>query len=172
MQNFSLGEYRNKNESIHLTYSPNEKFYIPDNLYIIATMNSVDRSLAFVDYALRRRFYFINFYPDSNIEILSKWLKKNYNINEINPDTIVNLLKELNTIIEDRLGREFEIGYSYFMKKNLNYKQLERIKEYAIMPLIEQYFFGKKKNIDEIKKIFIKYLNPNQEINSSEELNT
>ena len=58
------------------------------------------------------------------------------------------------------------------MKKNLNYKQLERIKEYAIMPLIEQYFFGKKKNIDEIKKIFIKYLNPNQEIISSEELNT
>ena len=70
-----LLEYRNKNESIHLTYSPNEKFYIPDNLYIIATMNSVDRSIAFVDYALRRRFYFINFYPDSYRNII-KMAKK------------------------------------------------------------------------------------------------
>ena len=168
-----LLEYRKKNESIHLTYSlPNEKFYIPGNLYIIATMNSADRSIAFVDYALRRRFYFIDFYPDSNIEILSKWLKKNYNINEINPANIVNLLNELNAIIEEQLGREFEIGYSFFMKENLNYKHLERIKEYAIMPLIQQYFFGKKKNIENIQNIFKKYLNPNQEIISSEELNT
>ena len=90
------------------TSLPDEKFYIPGNLYIIATMNSADRSIAFVDYALKRRFYFIDFYPDSNIEILSKWLKKNYNINEINPANIVNLLNELNSIIKEQLGREFD----------------------------------------------------------------
>ena len=159
-----LLEYRNKDESIHLTYSPNEKFYIPDNLYIIATMNSADRSIAFVDYALRRRFYFIDFYPNTNLEILSKWMKKNYNGNEINTSIIVNLLKELNAIIDDRLGREFEIGYSYFMKKNLSLKYLERIKEYAIMPLMQQYFFGKKKSIEDIQTIFDKYLDENNKI--------
>ena len=131
-----LLEYRNENESIHLTYSPTKKFYIPDNLYLIATMNSADRSIAFVDYALRRRFYFIDFYPDANGEILSKWLKKNSNINEIILPNIVELLTKLNAVIEEHLGREYEIGYSYFMKENLNYKHLERIKEYAIMPLI------------------------------------
>ena len=87
------------------TSLPNEKFYIPGNLYIIATMNSADRSIAFVDYALRPRFYFIDFYPDSNIEILSKWLKKNYNNNEINPANIVNLLNELNVDNRRAIGK-------------------------------------------------------------------
>ena len=63
-----LLEYRD--EKISLTYSPLEEFYIPSNLYIIGTMNSADRSIAFVDYALRRRFYFKEFYPDTNGDIL------------------------------------------------------------------------------------------------------
>src|SRR5262249_55060482 len=66
-----LLEYRK--EEIFLTYSPKEKFSLPDNLYIIGTMNSADRAIAFIDYALRRRFYFGNFYPDYNI--LRKWFK-------------------------------------------------------------------------------------------------
>ena len=112
-----LLEYRN--DKIHLTYSPNEEFYIPDNLYIIGTMNSADRSIAFVDYALRRRFYFIEFYPDEEVSkkmVYKKWSKR------ILSDSILELMREINMEISKKLGREYQIGYSYFMK-NLDMKR-------------------------------------------------
>lgn len=151
-----LLEYRK--EKIHLTYSSNEEFYIPQNLYIIGTMNSADRSIAFVDYALRRRFYFIEFYPDEvNEDILKKWFTKN-RINEFYQENTLELLKEINILISNKLGREYQVGYAYFMK-SLDYQKIKRIIDYAIMPLMEQYFFGKKENIDEIKSICKNYLN-------------
>lgn len=136
-----LLEYRD--EKIALTYSPLEEFYIPSNLYIIGTMNSADRSIAFVDYALRRRFYFKEFYPDTNGDILYSWYEDN-NIKEINPKQIITLLNEINKKISELIGREYQIGYSYFMVKNLDSIKLKNIIDYAITPLIEQYFFGKK----------------------------
>jgi len=103
-----LLEYRD--EKISLTYSPLEEFYIPSNLYIIGTMNSADRSIAFVDYALRRRFYFKEFYPDTNGDILYSWYKVN-NIKEVEPKQIVTLLNEINKKISELIGREYQIGY-------------------------------------------------------------
>ena len=156
-----LLEYRN--EKIHLTYSPTEEFYIPDNLYIIGTMNSADRSIAFVDYALRRRFFFIKFYPDTDNEsivnesILKKWFKENM-IKEQYVNNILNIIKEINFEISRKLGKEYQIGYSYFMIKNLDNMKLQRVIDYAIIPLVEQYFFGKKDNVDEIRGICNKYL--------------
>lgn len=147
-----LLEYRN--EKIHLTYSPTEEFYIPDNLYIIGTMNSADRSIAFVDYALRRRFYFIEFYPDE--DILKKWFVKN-RIKEPYQNNVLELMREINIEISKKLGREYQIGYSYFMN-NLDYQKVKRIIDYAIIPLIEQYFFGKKENVDAIRNICNTYL--------------
>jgi hypothetical protein len=147
-----LLEYRN--EKIHLTYSPIEEFYIPENLYIIGTMNSADRSIAFVDYALRRRFYFIEFYPDE--DILKKWFNKN-GVKESYQNNILGLMREINIEISKKLGREYQIGYSYFMN-NLDYERVKRIIDYAIIPLIEQYFFGKKENIDVIRNICNTYL--------------
>ncbi len=152
-----LLEYRNEN--ISLAYSPMERFHIPPNLYLIGTMNSADRSIAFVDYALRRRFYFKDFYPDLNgIGILSKWFTEN------NPDfdvrLIVDMLKELNQKIFDQLGKEYQIGYSYFMVKNLNQPKLNRILKFAIIPLLEQYFFGRKQKAEEMTRICSNMLNP------------
>jgi 5-methylcytosine-specific restriction protein B len=151
-----LLEYRD--EKISLTYSPLEKFYIPSNLYIIGTMNSADRSIAFVDYALRRRFYFKEFYPDTNGEILYSWYKTN-NIKEVDPKKIVNLLDEINKKISELIGREYQIGYSYFMVKNLDRIKIKNIIDYAIIPIIEQYFFGKKQKVEEIKQIWSSILN-------------
>ena len=152
-----LLEYRK--EKIHLTYSPTEEFYIPDNLYIIGTMNSADRSIAFVDYALRRRFFFIEFYPDTDNEsILKKWFKENM-IKEQYVNNILNIIKEINFEISRKLGKEYQIGYSYFMIKNLDNRKLQRVIDYAIIPLVEQYFFGKKDNVDEIRGICNRYIN-------------
>lgn len=144
-----LLEYRNG--VISLTYSPSEKFYIPPNLYIIGTMNSADRSIAFVDYALRRRFYFINFYPDSNGRILYEWFKDNRI--ELESSVVLDTLIKINRKIRDQLGKEYQIGHSYFMVKDLNYEKLKMIIKYAIVPLIEQYYFGKEKSVREIVDI-------------------
>ena len=148
-----LLEYRN--EKISLTYSPDEKFYIPPNLYIIGTMNSADRSIAFVDYALRRRFYFIDFYPDSMNGILYKWFQDN-NVNEVDSKIILNMLNQINQKITDQLGKEYQIGHSYFMVKNINRDKLSLILKYAIIPLIEQYYFGKEKAVKTIMDICYK----------------
>jgi 5-methylcytosine-specific restriction protein B len=144
-----LLEYRN--EKIHLTYSPLEEFYIPDNLYMIGTMNSADRSIAFVDYALRRRFYFKEFYPDTNKDILVKWFANNQSIAD--STAVINLLDQLNMRISEQIGREYQIGYSYFMIKDLDKIKLKRLIEYAIIPLVEQYFFGRKQKVEEIKQL-------------------
>lgn len=151
-----LLEYRN--EKISLTYSPEEPFKIPNNLFIIGTMNSADRSIAFVDYAMRRRFYFINFYPDPRGDILYSWFAKN-NI-KIDPSLIVNLLNKINEKITSQLGKEYQIGHSYFMVKELDRSKLERIIDYAIIPLFEQYFFGRKQKVSDMSQICSDELNP------------
>jgi 5-methylcytosine-specific restriction endonuclease McrBC GTP-binding regulatory subunit McrB len=145
-----LLEYRR--EKVVLTYSPNESFSIPSNLYLIGTMNSADRSIAFVDYALRRRFYFRNFYPDSNVNLLREWFK-DHPPNQINAENVIRMIEEINKVIVERLGREYQIGYSYLMKEDLDNNALSRIINYAIMPLLEQYFFGKKERLEELKEI-------------------
>ena len=77
-------------------------------------MNSADRSIAFVDYALRQRFYFIEFYPDEANEDVLKWFMKN-NIKEFYQSNILEMMKEINSIISKKLGRDYQVGYSYIM---------------------------------------------------------
>jgi 5-methylcytosine-specific restriction enzyme B len=151
-----LLEYRN--EKISLTYSPDEKFYIPSNLYIVGTMNSADRSIAFVDYALRRRFYFIDFYPDLTNKVLLEWFKDNRT--EVDVSKIINMLNQMNQKIRNRLGKEYQIGHSYFMVKDLTYNKLKMIIKYAIIPFIEQYYFGNENSVKEIKDIYERIVNP------------
>ncbi|HLN35398.1 MAG TPA: AAA family ATPase, partial [Nitrososphaeraceae archaeon] len=161
-----LLEYRN--EKVRLTYSPNEEFYIPNNLYIIGIMNSADRSIAFVDYALRRRFYFIDFYPDAeNEDILKKWFIKN-RIKEYYQNNVLEMMREINIEISNKLGREYQIGYSYFMH-SLDYEKVKRIIDYAIIPLVEQYFFGKKESVGVIKNICGTYLIKLQDFENGKE---
>jgi 5-methylcytosine-specific restriction protein B len=129
-----------------LTYSRKEKFSLPDNLYIIGTMNSADRAIAFIDYALRRRFYFRNFYPDYNI--LSNWFNQHHSKLS---NKVINTLKSVNrNKITEILGKEYQIGHTYFMVENLDMEKLKRILDYAIIPLVDQYFFGNKDNLEDI----------------------
>lgn len=73
---------------------------------------------------------------------------------------VLSHLGDLNKLITEKLGREYQIGHSYFMKKNLDYKSLKRIIDYEIIPLLEQYFFGKKERLDQMKQICNRALTP------------
>jgi hypothetical protein len=91
------------------------------------------------------------------MEVLSKWLEKNTGT-KIDHGIILGLLQEINNLVSEHLGREYQIGY----------RKLERIRDYAIMPLIQQYFFGKNKIVENIQNIFKKYINPSEMISSQE----
>ncbi|WP_236782207.1 McrB family protein [Aliarcobacter cryaerophilus] len=117
---------------VTLPYSK-EKFKIPSNLYIIATMNSTDKSIATIDIALRRRFTFLKMKP--NIDLV--------------PDIAKELFITLNEFIGKNLGEDYKLGHSYFMQN----MDLEFVKEYKIKPLLEEYFYGDEENYKKALKI-------------------
>lgn len=109
---------RGKDWAMPLTYSENadEKFYVPENLYIIGMMNTADRSLAMVDYALRRRFAFATLHPKFDNEKFVAFLEENgvssELVGKIN-ERMLNLNREIEKD-ERNLGIGFCIGHSYF----------------------------------------------------------
>jgi 5-methylcytosine-specific restriction protein B len=133
--------------SISLTYSDNDssKFYIPENLYIIGMMNTADRSLAMVDYALRRRFCFIDLKPQFESQRYKEYLIK-YKINKVLIDRIVSRMNYLNgQIAEDSdLGIGYQIGHSFFTPNKADkYDEnwYSQIIDYEVEPLIREYWF-------------------------------
>ena len=114
---------------VTLPYSK-EKFKVPSNLYIVATMNSTDKSIATVDIALRRRFTFLKMEP--KLELVTYPQAK-------------KLMEELNKHISQKLNDDYKLGHSYFMKVQ-NDEDLEFVKEYKIKPLLEEYFYADDEN--------------------------
>ncbi len=140
---YFLLEYRD--EDVELQYS-HERFSLPNNLWIIGTMNTTDRSIALVDAALRRRFYFFGFFPDEPPikGLLDRWLEGN------NPEAmwVGELVETANRRLEDRhLG----IGPSHFMKGQppLSEDRVRFIWEQAIIPYIEEQCFGNEEKLKE-----------------------
>ncbi len=138
---------RGEEYGMPLIYSREERFYIPENVFLIGTMNTADRSLAMVDYALRRRFRFIYMEPAFNSEKFKKHLNNN-NIEEGIIDKIVTGFNRLNTKIKDDskdLGKGYEIGHSYFCTERLPDESSEdwykRIIYLEIKPLLHEYWF-------------------------------
>ena len=107
---------RTPDEAMELVYKrdPNEKFYIPENVYVIGTMNIADRSLALVDLALRRRFAFVDLEPSLG-EPWRKWVHSQFGIDMDTLRDIENRIVDLNqTIKEDAtLGPQYRVGHSY-----------------------------------------------------------
>ena len=119
----------------------NDKFFIPNNLYIVGTMNTADKSLALLDVALRRRFEFKPMYPE--YEILDK--------NNKNKVYYSGFLKKLNEkIFEKKKTADYLIGHSYFMSKNEEKPNLRNILNNSVIPLLMEYFNGKT---DEVKTL-------------------
>lgn len=138
---------------IPLTYSDSETFYIPENLYILGMMNTADRSLSLVDYALRRRFSFIDLLPQIESDKFSQFLKSK-GTNESTINAIKSRIGELNNKIcsdEINLGEGFQIGHSYFCPKDLqiaNYEWYAQVIEAEIIPLLKEYWFDDKKEVE------------------------
>jgi 5-methylcytosine-specific restriction protein B len=146
---------RGEKNKIKLAYSSKDQFYIPDNLHIIGTMNTADRSLTIVDYTLRRRFAFIKMKPKFNEQFEAFLLKKGISKDIIS--SIIDKMTTLNNFInaDESLGDGFEIGHSYFCsyKSGEHNKWLSNVFKYEIIPLIEEYWFDDQQLIDEYTSI-------------------
>ena len=147
-----LLEYRD--ESVQTLYRPEEPFALPENLWFIGTMNTADRSIALVDAALRRRFHFVPFFPDSGpmSGLLDRWLER-----EDEPAWVGHLVDavngELKVVLE---GSHLLLGPSHFMKEygdspDEQHERLRRIWEYNIEPFIEDQFFGDPDRIERFR---------------------
>ena len=135
---YFLLEYRD--QSISLQYSPDKEFILPENLFLIGTMNTADRSIARIDNAMRRRFAFVELNPRiPPVEgLLARWLTDHRL-----PLDAAQLLDELNKRLEDS---DAAIGPSYLMKEEI-YRRgdgLDRVWQYDIMPLLEDLFYGQR----------------------------
>jgi tetratricopeptide (TPR) repeat protein len=141
-----LLEYRNK--KIHLSGS-NEPFSISENVRIIGTMNTADRSIALIDHALRRRFAFIELRP--NYQVLERYHEKHKT--GFNVDGLIEMLKQLNNAIANK---HYELGISFFLTESLG-EQIEDIWQMEIEPYLEEYFFDQLDKIDKFRWDKIKH---------------
>jgi 5-methylcytosine-specific restriction protein B len=135
--------YRGKEHAVKLAYS-DELFFVPENLYLIGMMNTADRSLAMIDYALRRRFSFFEMRPGFDSEGFKKYQA---DLKNAQFDNIIEAVKQLNIVIEkdDSLGAGFCIGHSYFCNQKEYSKQwMKNVIKYDIKPMLEEYWFDNK----------------------------
>ena len=148
--------YRGKEGSVSTQYAnlheTDEKFYIPENVYIIGTMNDIDRSVDTFDFAMRRRFRFVEVMADSQLYILDQELGEDAEEAKIR-------LRNLNTAIENiqELNSHYHIGPSYFLKlKDVDFNYELLWSDY-LKPLLEDYLRGsyeESETLETLKKAF------------------
>ena len=147
-----LIENNYRGDKISLAYN-DERFAVPKNLYIIGMMNTADRSLAMIDYALRRRFSFFSMKPGFTSDGFKKYQAQ---LGNKKFDAVVEKIKELNTAIvaDDSLGCGFEIGHSYFCNQTeITDAWLRSVVKYEIIPMLEEYWFDNKEKVNSWSKV-------------------
>jgi DNA replication protein DnaC len=142
---------RSQEYAINLMYSDSEesRFYVPPNIHIIGTMNTADRSLAVVDYALRRRFAFFELIPEFNDKF--KGFLKGVNVENALIDKISNRMNRLNAEIADDLGVGFRIGHSFFTPNSgtiPNTDWFNDVVDFEIKPLLDEYYFDDSSQLE------------------------
>ncbi|EID25173.1 hypothetical protein HMPREF1047_1604 [Streptococcus oralis SK1074] len=148
--------YRGEKGSVSTQYAnlheTDEKFYIPENVYIIGTMNDIDRSVDTFDFAMRRRFRFVEVTAESQVGMLDKELN-------IHAEEAKIRLRNLNTAIENvqELNSHYHIGPSYFLKLQEVDFDYELLWSDYIKPLLEDYlrgFYEEGETLQTLKKAF------------------
>lgn len=142
--------------------NPDEpRFYVPQNLYLIGLMNLADRSLAMMDYALRRRFVFVTLQPQYESEKFRNWLLER-SMQPALVDLIVTRMSELNRQIKSDplLGENYQIGHSYFTPRGDDFAGLDlswyrSIVRTEIAPLLKEYWFDNPKKAQEVESMLL-----------------
>ncbi|MFG2883022.1 McrB family protein [Streptomyces sp. NPDC048297] len=157
---YFLLEYRT--ERVHLLYGSDDGrgFRLPPNLYILGTMNTVDRSVAYMDAAMRRRFSFMELHPDTPpvTGVLASWLRRRTERQGGDPDvyddSYVRLLDEINRLLAANTpgDRSFRVGPSYFMQDlaHAGDGALERLWRTQIIPLLTEHHWGDGTDVEAV----------------------
>lgn len=149
---FMLIETDKRGIELQLLYS-DEKFSVPENLYLIGMMNTADRSLAMLDYALRRRFSFIDMKPGFDT---AGFLTYQDSLRNPKFNTLIDCIRQLNRAISEdaTLGEGFCIGHSYFCNlkpESTDERALRSIVDFEIIPLLREYWFDDADKVNEWK---------------------
>ena len=145
-------------QPVELPYSK-EDFQVPENLAIIGTMNTADRSIALLDVALRRRFAFLELLPEA--ELLDGI---NVSLAEEDALNIGTCLKNLNQRIVELRGADYQIGHSYFLPLQGIADEVEKLNclddiwNYQVVPLLKEYFYGQ---LDLLRQVLPSFFNQN-----------
>ena len=145
---FMLIESDKRGNALQLLYS-DERFFVPANVNIIGMMNTADRSLAMLDYALRRRFAFFEIKPGFDSDGFKKY---RMNLNNEKFNRLIECVQSLNAVIkaDDSLGEGFCIGHSYFCNlKTITDKALSNIVEYEMVPLLKEYWYDEQTKVND-----------------------
>jgi 5-methylcytosine-specific restriction enzyme B len=143
------GDKRTKRYAVPLTYRHKGEgsFHVPANVHVLGLMNVADRSLAMVDYALRRRFAFAELHPQFDGRTYAAWLEQRGMRPQLT-QTIINRMTRLNEVItaDPLLGRNYRVGHSYFCPRGDDFSELdrrwyERVIRTEIAPLLREYWF-------------------------------
>ena len=156
-------EYRGKKGSVKTQYSnmhedSEEKFYIPENIYIIGTMNDIDRSVDTFDFAMRRRFLFVEIKAEDS-QIMLEDIKIKEQMTRLN-DAIIDA--EIGNLTND-----YQIGGSYFKALDEGKITQEELWKNKLEPLLEDYFRGERDLEEKLEKIKEKYFGEENDTNAN-----
>jgi 5-methylcytosine-specific restriction protein B len=120
----------------------NKPFWIPENVYLIGTMNTADRSISLVDHALRRRFAFLPLPPNYQI------LERHYKETDFPVQGLIKALKFVNQALDE----DYKVGISFFLNLKGNFaEQIEDIWQMEIEPYLKEYFFNNREKLEQFR---------------------